>query len=52
MLYDIEKENNKNQFEYILFIDGNEKKNKSILSNEKEFRNSWKRPKWHILLQD
>ncbi len=42
----------KQQFDMVLFMDGYEKENKAIESNILEFRDSWKRPKWHIFIQD
>jgi hypothetical protein len=36
------------QFDFILFLDGNEKLRKAVESNLVSFRGSWKRPKWHI----
>ncbi len=40
------------QFDYILFLDGYEKEERAYLSNLKAFRESWKRPKWHIFVQE
>jgi hypothetical protein len=40
------------QFELILFLDGLEKQHKAQLTSVTEFRRSWRRPKWHILVQD
>jgi hypothetical protein len=36
------------QFDFILFLDGNEKLRKAVESNLVTFRGSWMRPKWHI----
>ena len=38
--------------EVMYALDGLEKKSKAQLSSAEEFRQSWRRPKWHILLQD
>ena len=40
----------KEQFDFILFLDGQEADEMAHLSNVSKFRESWKRPKWHILL--
>jgi len=37
------------QFELVMFLDGQERKGKAIESTLAEFRLSWKRPKWHVL---
>ncbi len=39
------------QIELVIFLDGVEKENRAKVSNLKEFRRSWRRPKWHILTQ-
>jgi hypothetical protein len=39
------------QFDLVLFFDGQEKSKTAIKSDIKSFRKSWKRPKWHILTQ-
>ena len=38
------------QFDLIVFLDGQEKKGIAINQNVDAFRQSWKRPKWHALL--
>jgi hypothetical protein len=40
------------QFELILFLDGLEKQSKAKLATVAEFRRSWRRPKWYILVQN
>ncbi|MEY4916461.1 MAG: hypothetical protein RL616_374 [Verrucomicrobiota bacterium] len=40
------------QFEFIAFLDGNERAGKAVESGVKEFRKTWQRPKWHVLVQD
>ncbi len=37
------------QFDFVLFLDGDEYGRKAVLADETAFRTSWKRPKWHIL---
>lgn len=39
----------KQQLDFILFLDGDERENVAYLSNVERFRKSWKRPKWHVL---
>lgn len=36
------------ELELVLFLDGNEKKGVAVEKDEKVFKNTWKRPKWHI----
>ena len=36
------------QFDLILFLDGNEQQGRSVVAGTEAFRSSWKRPKWHI----
>lgn len=40
------------QLDFVLFLDGNEKKEKAFRADVSEFRTSWQRPKWHIVVQD
>ena len=40
------------QFEFIAFLDGHERAGKAVESGVEEFRTSWQRPKWHVLVQD
>ncbi|WP_455212179.1 YiiX/YebB-like N1pC/P60 family cysteine hydrolase [Kaarinaea lacus] len=40
------------QFELVMFLDGLEKQRKAQRASVAEFRRSWRRPKWHILVQD
>ncbi|MEW8026495.1 MAG: YiiX/YebB-like N1pC/P60 family cysteine hydrolase [Candidatus Thiodiazotropha sp.] len=42
----------KQQFDLILFMDGQEKAGVAVESDLATFRRSWRRPKWHILIQD
>lgn len=39
------------QTDFLLFLDGLEKQKRAVESTLSEFRQSWKRPKWHILVQ-
>ena len=40
------------QFDFVLFLDANESDKASHLSAEDVFLESWKRPKWHIIISD
>jgi len=40
------------QSDFVLFLDGFEKENRAVESTKKEFRKSWQRPNWHILIQE
>ena len=37
------------QFDFVLFLDGHERAKKAVAADVDEFRRSWKRPKWHIV---
>ncbi|MCU7891752.1 MAG: hypothetical protein KZQ78_09115 [Candidatus Thiodiazotropha sp. (ex Ustalcina ferruginea)] len=39
------------QFDLVLFLDGQEKSRVATEGNLASFRDSWKRPKWHVLTQ-
>jgi Permuted papain-like amidase enzyme, YaeF/YiiX, C92 family len=39
------------QFEFVLFLDGHERAKRAVPADVNTFRNSWKRPKWHIVMQ-
>ena len=39
------------QFEFVLFLDGIERKEQAIYRPVSDFRQSWRRPKWHLLVQ-
>jgi hypothetical protein len=39
------------QFELVIFLDGQERKKSAIEADVNRFRQSWKRPKWHIITQ-
>ena len=40
------------QFQFIEFLDGHEREGKAVDADVATFRESWKRPKWHVLTQD
>jgi hypothetical protein len=39
------------QFEFVTFLDGYERGRKAMEANVDQFRQSWRRPKWHVLTQ-
>jgi hypothetical protein len=39
------------QFDLVLFLDGHERKGRAVEASLTEFRQSWRRPKWHVLAQ-
>lgn len=39
------------QFEFIAFLDGHERRREAVEAGLAEFRESWRRPKWHVLTQ-
>jgi len=39
------------QFDLVVFLDGREKQKKAVSASVDEFRQTWKRPKWHVFLQ-
>jgi hypothetical protein len=39
------------QFEFVTFLDGNERGRKAVAASVEQFRQSWRRPKWHVLTQ-
>ncbi len=40
------------QADFVLFLDGYEKEKRAVESTPEQFRASWQRPNWHILIQD
>lgn len=50
-LFDEECEKTRQQLEFVAFLDGFEGAGTAVRSGEEEFRRSWKRPNWHILVQ-
>lgn len=50
--FDAQAAAGKEQFELIEFLDGRERTKSAKVGSRAEFRESWKRPKWHVLTQD
>lgn len=40
------------QSDFVMFLDGYEKEKRAVESTPEQFRASWQRPNWHILIQD
>ena len=51
-LFDEEFGSDKRQFNFVLFYDASEREQKAFAADADAFRESWKRPKWHILVKD
>lgn len=49
--FSTEYQTEKQQFDMVLFLDGQEKAGKARLADISEFLTSWMRPKWHIFIQ-
>lgn len=49
--FDTQAETPDQQFDLALFLDGQERQGKAIEASLGEFRQTWKRPKWHVLVQ-
>lgn len=39
------------QFDFVLFLDGHERRGRAQWATLSDFRGSWKRPKWHVVRQ-
>lgn len=50
-LFDQEYGTKEQQLLFVTFLDGNEKEQSAYESSVENFRKSWMRPKWHILVQ-
>lgn len=50
-VFDKELEKKSPQFELVKFLDGDERLNVAQCKGVEDFRNSWKRPKWHIVVK-
>jgi hypothetical protein len=46
---DREIEEQKPQWDVVLFLDGSEKEGRALEGSLAAFRASWRRPKWHIV---
>jgi hypothetical protein len=50
--YDKQQGTEEQQSDLVIFFDGYEKGGEAVESTEEAFRESWKRPKWHVYTQD
>ncbi len=48
-VFDEEADGDFRQFDLVLFLDGDERDRRVVESDEAAFRESWRRPKWHVL---
>ena len=49
--FDVEFGTPEHQSELVLFLDGQERQTRAVEASIDAFRESWKRPKWHVLVQ-
>ena len=50
--FDVEYAAPAQQWDMVLFLDGSEREKRALESDATRFRDSWRRPKWHVLLPD
>jgi hypothetical protein len=50
--FDAQFETPELQYDLILFLDGNERQKRASEASVADFRATWKRPKWHVLVQN
>lgn len=51
-LFDNELKNKEQQLHFVSFLDGREKEELAVQADVESFRQSWKRPKWHVWFQE
>jgi hypothetical protein len=51
-IFDEQMDSDSSQFDLVAFLDGFEKGGQAIESSVEEFRKSWRRPKWHVVVQE
>jgi hypothetical protein len=49
-LYDADADHPERQLDWVLFLDGDERGRRARPAGEAAFRDSWRRPKWHVLV--
>lgn len=49
-LYDADADHPDRQLDWVLFLDGDERERRAVSASEPDFRDSWRRPKWHVLV--
>ncbi|MEY2429027.1 MAG: hypothetical protein QOJ40_1912, partial [Verrucomicrobiota bacterium] len=50
--FDAQEGTGDQQFDLIIFLDGQERHKKAVEASLAELRQSWKRPKWHVFVQE
>jgi len=50
--FDVQFGTAEQQFDMVVFLDGREKQKTAVASPVDEFRQTWKRPKWHVFVQE
>lgn len=50
--FDVQHGTGDQQFDMIIFLDGQERHKKAVEASLAELRESWKRPKWHVFVQE
>ncbi|HEX5218116.1 MAG TPA: YiiX/YebB-like N1pC/P60 family cysteine hydrolase [Verrucomicrobiae bacterium] len=50
-LFDTQEGTADQQLDLVIFLDGQERKRNAVEGSLTEFRSSWQRPKWHVLVQ-
>lgn len=48
-VFDEQYQTEKQQLDFVFFLDGNEAKARATFNDENAFRNSWRRPKWDLM---
>jgi len=49
--FDAQQETPGQQFDLVVFFDGQERKRSAVEASLRDFRSSWQRPKWHVITQ-
>ena len=50
-LFDAQYGKPEQEFDFVSFLDGRERTKNAVEASVEDFRASWKRPKWHVLVQ-
>ena len=50
--FDAQCETAEEQFELVIFLDGQERRTQAVEASLAAFRESWRRPKWHVFVQE
>jgi hypothetical protein len=51
-LFDSQYDTAEAQFQFVTFLDGFEREREAVETGVEQFRKSWQRPKWHVLIQE